>query len=680
MPEQVEKFNSTWSDNDWFVKERQEEIKDIVAAVEKTEKYPGTKPNDIIATTDVEGCPKSFLCKLKAAGMIDSVSLGEKTDRLNIKLNKNWRGALAFCGDLTAYKGFPLYTRTTEGWLGNEIIIEVFEELLDQLEKHNEQIIKDNKELLPEQRQEEAKFVAAPGNHEFLRYCGCEDMYPFMDGTRSDLKEENEKLAEVLTPQHALKVKVRAARVIAKIQRYHFKQALRNGYDINDDDYGDRYGDAFASLTRYIKELDKYIEDCEKLLKDIDDPTQWKTTISTKLKNICKESINRDTAACEVWEENTDFGSLDVLKFRHNKLFSKMMLCHRGQKLRLLHSLTLFAPTNKFPSQSEWLWDDPKSQYIGKYHKLNPELSDNINYNLANYGGITKKYFRDYDRNLDHSAFSENKISTIWGHTGKLLDPDYRQVCIDNKTMLGGRPKQYLFYIEQDGKVFRVQVGDSQTSTINEEDNPDKQELQQYCELTMQEAKQITGWQGYAIVDNENDVDGGVIRFQNNNNVQNNRQGNIEPNQSPKQRLAKDIITAVINGDDTTLEGLRQQFYRSHIDNDFLISALRDYNGENHNVIKRYSWCDKFWSLGENTARKRRINHLGKMLNGCFTRNMNKRRKQQYQQAIQRYNNKKTKPSVAQMNSISFDNLLSIAKIHSRWPCCCCGRGSVEVK
>ena len=105
MPEQVEKFNSTWSDNDWFVKERQEEIKDIVAAVEKTEKYPGTKPNDIIATTDVEGCPKSFLCKLKAAGMIDSVSLGEKTDRLNIKLNKNWRGALAFCGDLTSYKG-----------------------------------------------------------------------------------------------------------------------------------------------------------------------------------------------------------------------------------------------------------------------------------------------------------------------------------------------------------------------------------------------------------------------------------------------------------------------------------------------------------------------------------------------------------------------------------------------
>ena len=67
------------------------------------------------------------------------------------------------------------------------------------------------------------------------------------------------------------------------------------------------------------------------------------------------------------------------------------------------------------------------------------------------------------------------------------------------------------------------------------------------------------------------------------------------------------------------------------------------------------------------------------MLNGRFTKNMDKRRKQQYKQAIQRYK-QTTKPSIAQMNSISFENLLSIAQIHSRWRCGCCGRGSVEVQ
>ena len=122
-----------------------------------TQQCPTTETNDIIATTDLEGCPRTFLCNLKAAGMIDGVSLNENTGRLEIKLNENWRGALAFCGDLTSYKGNCNYI--IDGLCGNEIMIEVFEELLDQLEKHNKQIIEKNKTLQPGQpKEEEAKF------------------------------------------------------------------------------------------------------------------------------------------------------------------------------------------------------------------------------------------------------------------------------------------------------------------------------------------------------------------------------------------------------------------------------------------------------------------------------------------------------------------------------------------
>lgn len=689
MLEQAEnkgKFNSDWGGGELFEKQRRKEINDIVEFVNGTDKYQGAQRDDIIATTDIEGDPKSFLCKLKAGGMIDSVSFDNETDRLKIELNKDWRGALAFCGDLTSYKGFRFYDQGIEEFIGNEIVIEVFEELLEQLEEHNEQIIKRNRNKSGDQpKEEEAKFVAVPGNHEFLRYCGYEDMLPFMGEKRGESKGVNKDL----TPQHALKVKVRAARVIAKIQKYYFEQALRNGYDIQDNDYSDRYGDAFASLTRYINELDDYISDCETLLKNIDDAKEWET-ISKQLEDINNEYDNK-TKEFEVWEEEADLGLLNVLKLRHNKLFSKMILNHRGKKLRLLHSLTLFAPTDKFSSRGDRReWYELQRSYIGRYYKLNPEFSDNINYNLSNIGGIDNKYFRDKEGSFDPSVFDKNAIPTIWGHTGELLEPDGQQVCIDNKNRrivfndYSSRHArlQYLFYIDQEGQVFCLQVRDG----IHKNDNSYVQELEPYCTLKMPTAKTIIDRQDDYMLDDQDRGEERVINFQNNNNVQNNSQSNREINQShreinqhKKEQLAENIITAIINGDDATLEGLRQQFYRSHIDNDFLILALRDYNGKNHNVIKRYSWGEKFWSLGEATARRRRINHLGKMLNGCFTKNMNKRRKQQYQQAIQRYN-QKTKPSVAQMNSISFDNLLSIAKIRSRWRCGCCGRGSVEVR
>ena len=637
-----------------------------------TQQCPTTETNDIIATTDLEGCPRTFLCNLKAAGMIKHVSWDDKANKLKIELNKDWRGALAFCGDLTSYKDNCNYI---DGLCGNEIMIEVFEELLDQLEKHNKQIIKKNEKLQPGQpKEEEAKFVAVPGNHEFLKYWGIDDSKALF------VKLYDQENVPLLWPQkRVLRVKVRAARVLAKIQKYYFEQALRNGYDINDDDYGDRSYDDQRSqaredrLRRYIDELDKYIKDCEKLLRKMDNAQGW-YQIQRKLLYIYNDGYNGQEAF-EDWEEKADLGLLDVLKWRNNKLFSKMMLCHRGKKLRLLHSLSLFAPKTIFPR--DWQTSSKvikqTKPYNGRYYELQEEIGNNLNNNIVNTGGISYKYLPKnvidhHHCDFDPSAFAKNKISTIWGHKCSASAVfDSKQVCFDT-----GKKPAPMFYIDELGIVYKWNKSEQKLTILRDQ-------KKNIFRLRMPTAKTT--------------IEDGEIT------------------QNPKEQLAEQIIKAIIEGRDEALtRQLNDQFEQQHIDNEFLISELKRYNENHDDVIKRYSWGQKFLSLGKNTARKRRINHLGKMLKGRFTRNMDKQEKtnykQQYQQAVDEYNRnmknemKKFESALSasdyeqlktylaslktydevKMKEIKFQDLVDIAKIHSRWPCCCCGSDSVEVQ
>ena len=694
VPEALTKWDD---DSDNVGKEiddaKKKELEGMVKVVNSTQKCPTTETNDIIATTDIEGCPRNFLCNLKAAGMINSVALDKNTGRLKIELSKDWRGALAFCGDLTSYKNNCEYN---DGPYGNEIMVEVLEELLDQLEKHNKQIIEDNNTLPQDKKQEEAKFVAVPGNHEFLRYWGIDDS----DALFGQERDEKGKVinSNINPSKRVLRVKVRAVRVLAKIQKYYLEQALKNGYDIKDNDYGDRNGDAFRNLNSYIKELDNYIKDCETLLNNIDDATRWET-IKDQLYKIHNTYITGKSF--DSWEERNNLDLLNVLKWRHNKLFSKMMLCHRGKKLRLLHSLSLFAPKTIFPD--DWSFDKVREgtkPYEDKYYKLTEEIGENLNDNIVNLLGVMYKYlpkevinYRDYG--FDHSAFAKNKISTIWGHKcDQKAVSDSKQVCFDD-----GLVEAPMFYIDKFGIVYRWNTSLQKLAVLRDQKN-------NIFQLSMPTAKTTIEEPENARVGDLNGGDEMVNLVQNNNDVQNNSHDNRAINQPTKEQLAEEIITAIIDGEDAKLGGLQDQFNQQRIDNEFLISALRRYNENNGNIIKRYGWWGKLFSFGENNAKKRRINHLGKMLYGRFTKNMDrqekKQYKKQYQQDVEEHDNKMKKfkqalsepeyqqlknflaplPKYgkAKMKEIRFSDLLNIAQIQSRLRCGCCGRGSVEVQ
>ena len=138
------------------------QLEDIVNELKNIDKISGAKNNDLIVSSDDEGKPLTFLKKLKCAGAIKSVSI--KDGKLDIKLNENFCGTIAFCGDLTSYKG--LGKACIERQFGNEIIIDVFKELLEKVKEQN----KNQKD-----RKKQIKFVAVPGNHEFLSFHGIDD-------------------------------------------------------------------------------------------------------------------------------------------------------------------------------------------------------------------------------------------------------------------------------------------------------------------------------------------------------------------------------------------------------------------------------------------------------------------------------------------------------------------------
>ena len=199
------------------------EIADEVNSKENA-KIKSIENDALVVVSDIEGRAKDFLVKLKHTGVIDGVEVDKKTGKLKIRLNENFCGTIDFCGDLTAYKNVQPF--------GNEIVIEVFEELLAQIKEHNKDKEKDK----------QIQFVAVPGNHEFYRFWGLDDdkaIYSRDDGGKNPLL-----------------IKLKSLKVIAKIQKYFLEQVQKNKDDITDDDYQG----TDVKINEKIKSLDKESE------------------------------------------------------------------------------------------------------------------------------------------------------------------------------------------------------------------------------------------------------------------------------------------------------------------------------------------------------------------------------------------------------------------------------------
>ena len=451
----------------YYQKVRQEQLNKIIENVKNIEQGDQMPNDGIVATSDLEACPSAFLDRLKAAGIINNIRL--EGDKITFNIADNWNGALAFCGDLTSFKD-PGSAK--EPLLGNEILIELFEEFFDRLVEHNKEIIGANAAPLPNQQNiakaEEAKFAAIPGNHEFLSFCGIQDMYALV----GDYK--NKKVSS----QQALQVKVRALRIIAKIQKYYFEQVKRNNWDINDLDYGDRHcklkngrfardGKAMDNLDSYIEGLEKYIAECEALLKEIED--------KNKCNKICQDIKNTLTD----WNEKGDNqwwisehqGSLKLLNWSQSALHSKLMLYNNGLRVRLMHSPTLGAPSS-FQQDN---WNDEALSYCGNYNSLRPYVGYNLNYCLLNTHAINHKFFKKSDGKPDLSFFSGNQYFTLWGHVG--LDNDLSKnkypkwfvdeysCCVDFKTDF-----PTIYYITKDGKLKWYKTGNGHYESFSDND------------------------------------------------------------------------------------------------------------------------------------------------------------------------------------------------------------------
>ena len=373
--------------------------------------------DDVIAIADSRGMPMLFANKLKGAGVVANFKVDEENCGWEFELNKDWRGAVTFCGNLTSF----YRTKNAQGvetmLCDNEIMVEMFEELLRKLKAHNEKIRENNKELPPEKQQEEAKFVVVGGTKEFLMFCEDDDM-----ATLCGRNKESE-VNDPAIVKRALKIKVRAVKALAEIQKYYFEQARDNHYNIQDSDYGDRNwewkeqqkGDSEArdreaqeALNKYIVELENYIKDCDKLIGDIDNPKEWEK-IHKDLGEIYQAYGDKKI---EEWEKNYS-GQLKVLKFRNSPLFSKIILNHRNKQFRVVNSMTLFLPTDKFSSKDTW--DKAIEKYQYKYNQLSKQVGDNLNNNISNYGGVSEIYFRNNQNQFDPSFFQDNAIPTLWG-------------------------------------------------------------------------------------------------------------------------------------------------------------------------------------------------------------------------------------------------------------------------
>ena len=491
---QKENKKPTWltqwcddKDLDVFNELKAKKLEKIAKLMEGVTADKSFKKDEVLTTTDIEGNVIPFLTELKLGGMVKKLTIDNGTNRLEPTLSTDWRGALAFCGDLTSFKTTNLRLSLDEKYqFGNEIVIELFEDLLDKLEEHNRPIRESNrKKREGEKKEEEAKFASVPGNHEFLHFCGQHDMDALIANDEGyqpkfDYGEGDEHFFYI-KPKHALRIKVRAARILAKWQRYQFQQALENDYNINDNDYGDRYdkdencNDEKTRLQRYIDELDEYITNCESLLKAICNNKKW-DDIKSALEDLdpAVTDSNRTTYQDDretqheelIKDKRTHIQALKVLMVEHSALHSKCILSHKGKKLRVLHYVGLGADREDLPPYRYDWFTDPKLIEKWEEQCKNHKFFENLNYNKWNLGGVDNRINKDLG-NIEYMNMTTYKanIFTISGHNGdSLLKNDPYQICIDDGSKFIDND---AFIFMQEGNMKRCIWGtDSETKEV----------------------------------------------------------------------------------------------------------------------------------------------------------------------------------------------------------------------
>lgn len=383
----------------------------------------------IVPLSDIEGRPVVFLVKLKQANVIKGVEIDKQTQKIKINLNPNFHGTIDFCGDLTSYKlGVPMY--------GNEILIELFEELLHQIKEHNKGKDKDK----------QIQFVAVPGNHEFFNFWGDTD---------------NPTILNMMCCQNnvnagdALLVKLRALKIIADIQKYFLQQVKENGEedDIIDDDYGDDYGDDDPTIDNKIKKLRSESEELSEKINDIINAKKQGVILPNEMWNEIGYIQGIYTQNHYSLDGTYDIKTLKKLNWKYSNLLPKIVFCHNGKKFRTLHSFSLFTP-KEYVSCNSKLKKYEARIGASQQKDIFSQAFKNKTFNTI---GIN---FKDIP---DKRVFSENKIPTIVGHEGSkrckneigkytnTLKPQSEQVfCIDESNFA---PSGYTHIIYDDNRI-----------------------------------------------------------------------------------------------------------------------------------------------------------------------------------------------------------------------------------
>ena len=373
----------------------------------------------LIPLSDIEGEPDTFLIKLKQANVIKGVKINPDTHKLEIVLNKDFCGTIAFCGDLTSYK------LNSDGSLhvhryGNEMIIELFEELLAQIKEHNK-----NKE-----KDKQIQFVAVPGNHEFVGFQGGKD-----DNAVMNVMFHN---AGDIDSGSALLVKLRGLKVLADIQKYFLEQVQQNNQqsDIEDEDYDN------IDIGTKIAELQSESEN-----------------LSASIGAIIDAKKDGKILPDHVWTElitDPKFETLPEFDWENSKLLPKIVFSHHGRKFRILHSFALFTPEEYLSID-----DNENSPTYGKNiatNNISSEdqqriFSDAFRAPTYNINGVGIKDFPD------KTVFAKNKIPTFVGHEGTKRDTNngYQRkqqspqvFCIDESSFA---PGGYTYIVTDDNVI-----------------------------------------------------------------------------------------------------------------------------------------------------------------------------------------------------------------------------------
>ena len=406
------------------------QLKDIVEQVNKVSSLPNLTGGELVPFSDIEGQPRLLLKKLKRAGVIKSVK--NEDGRIKIELNPKFHGTIDFCGDLTAFKHSGIDMCFEEPY-GNEIVIEVFEELLTQIKEHNKDKDKD----------QQIQFVAVPGNHEFIDGCGSDD-YDFL------LYEAPIKKFNKYTPEKTLLAKIKGLKVIAEIQKYFLQQVKQNGDDINDYDYNHDYNEV-AHIEQNIKNLNADIKSLERMIsniseysgyvKDYHDCPQWLQSIVGHEQWMLDEMKRRNKQVGNTKDENIKniqhwlddaTNKLSPLLWQKSNVLLKTVFCHQKKRFRTLHSFSLFTPSEYLKSTNDNTFNDQQQEIY----------SHSFKERLINDEGLGKK-----GKLPNKKCFNQNFTPSIVGHengismeeqTDKVfcVDAAIRVFVVDDKNVL----------------------------------------------------------------------------------------------------------------------------------------------------------------------------------------------------------------------------------------------------